>query len=113
MQTQDTDSKYARFKQDMLLAWPELGDPDFDTAELVFKYEVDPETLEEFLIEIEENLAVEFFIDLKKYYPVWYSILYIFPNLRHRRVLGRYLTGRFDALTPLTLWQHARDIDRA
>lgn len=84
---------------------PEISIETMENIDLVFDAQIDQESLEEFLLEIEDAYGVRFNLDFRRHFPNWFSIFWenwlmdLFPPLHKLR------RKRFEPLTPEVVWR--------
>lgn len=99
------DQRWETFKKALIQCWPAIPIHDIETADLVFSYCVNRDSLEEFLNEVGETLSVYFRIDLNDHYPGWFSP-YLFLKTRKRGgLLDRIRRKIYPKLTPKVIWE--------
>lgn len=101
----ENDEKWVKFQNAFLLSWANVPRDGFENVDLVFDIDIDIDSLEEFLQEIETELHVRFELDLGLYFPGWLSPFSIFHPFEKDSFLGRLRPKYFETLTPKKIWR--------
>jgi hypothetical protein len=97
----------SELKRAFLLSWPSLLSAELEEADLVFDHNVDLDSLEEFLLEQQRELSVEFNLNLAQYFPGWFSPFFHLKGGILSKYLKRLAKQRYPTLTVVKIWQSA------
>lgn len=101
---------WQNFKAEVIARFPSLQEVDFETADLVFGHGIDIDSMDEMLSDLETSMHLSFGVDLRPYYPGWFSpFLTTGPNLGLG--LSKIRRRLYPVLTPIVIWDSVCETD--